>query len=61
VMAKKPKPRARRWSISLLKGTPAKLIGAIDAPDAETAIKMAAEQFRVREADRFRLVARRVG
>jgi hypothetical protein len=45
---------------SLLKHTPPKPIGEVEAPDAEMAISRAAEMFRVREVDTFRLSARRV-
>jgi hypothetical protein len=43
-MAKKP-PRARTWEISRIKGTPAAVLGRVDAPDAERAIKKAIEEF----------------
>jgi hypothetical protein len=44
----------------MLKHTPPKPIGEVEAPDAETAINEAAEMFRVREVGQFRLSARRV-
>jgi 1,2-phenylacetyl-CoA epoxidase PaaB subunit len=58
-MAKKSK-ELPRWRVSLLKHPPVKVIGEVEAPDAETAIAKAAEMYRVREVDRFRLSARRV-
>lgn len=42
--AKKTKPRERllRWRVSLIKGTPAKFIGYVQAADAKTAEDIAA-------------------
>ncbi len=51
-MVKKRKPTkakgasTARWSVSLLKHTPAKLIGEVDAATAEEAIEEAAKQIR---------------
>jgi hypothetical protein len=60
-MAKKPSPAKApvRWRISLLKGTPAKFLGYIEASDEKAAIEAAAKEFRVAEALRDRIVARR--
>jgi hypothetical protein len=55
-MAKKPD---LKWRIIHLKGTPAKTIGFVEAPDAETAIKKAIEEFKIEPAIRRRLVAER--
>jgi hypothetical protein len=59
--AKKSKPRDHqvRWSISLIKGTPAKYLGQIIATTEAEAIKEAAKEFKVGEALRDRIVARR--
>ena len=59
--AKKSKPRDHksRWSISLIKGTPAKYLGQIFATTEAEAIKEAAKEFNVAEALRDRIVARR--
>jgi hypothetical protein len=59
--AKKSKPRDHRvrWSISLIKATPAKYFGQIFAKDEAEAIKEAAKEFNVAEALRDRIVARR--
>ena len=50
-----------RWHISLLKGTPAKFLGLIEAPDEKAAIEAAAKEFKIADALRDRLVARRNG
>ena len=47
------------WAVYHIKGTPAKLIGIIDAPDKETAIKRASEEYNVPPNERDRLMARR--
>jgi hypothetical protein len=61
-MTKKPKPpELHRWRISLLKGTPAKFVGYVEAPDEQAAIEMAAKEYKIAEALRDRLVARRNG
>jgi hypothetical protein len=55
--AKKSKPRDRlvEWRVSLIKGTPAKFIGYVHAPDAKTAEDLAAEEFRIPDTLRDRL------
>ena len=65
---KAPKPPQRRWKISLIrwqisliKGTPQKLLGSVEAPDERAALDLAAREFKVPEALRDRLVARREG
>jgi hypothetical protein len=57
--AKKSKPRARllRWRLSLIKGTPAKFIDYALAPDAATAEKQVAEEHKIPDTLRDRLVA----
>ena len=47
--AKKTKPRERmvEWRVSLIKGTLAKFIGYVHAPDAKTAEDIAAEEHRI--------------
>jgi hypothetical protein len=59
--AKKSKPRDHksRWSISLIKATPAKFLGQVFANTEAEAIKEAAKEFNVAEALRDRIVARR--
>jgi hypothetical protein len=59
-MAKKP-PRTRTWLISRIKSTPAVVLGYVDAPDAESAIKEAIERFGITDRDQQqRLMARPV-
>jgi len=48
------------WAVYHIRGTPAKLIGIIDAPDKETAIKTAIEEYNVPPNERGRLMARRL-
>ena len=59
--AKKSKPRDLqvRWTISLIKATPAKYLGQVFAASEAEAIKEAAKEFNVAEALRDRIVARR--
>ena len=59
-MAKQPSSKqTHSWAVYHIKGTPAKLIGIIDAPDKETAIKRASEEYNVPPNERDRLMARR--
>ena len=57
--AKKSKPRERlpQWRVRLIKGTPAKFIDYALAPDAETAERQVAEEHRIPDTLRDRLVA----
>jgi hypothetical protein len=59
--AKKSKPRDHRvrWTISLIKATPAKYLGQVFAISEAEAIKEAAKEFNVAEALRDRIVARK--
>jgi hypothetical protein len=54
----KPKP-VPRWRISLLKGTPARFLGYLYAPDEQAAIEAVAKEYKIAEALRDRIVARR--
>ena len=57
---KKPSKSAEhRWQISLIKATPAKYLGSVDAPDEATAIEAAAREFKIDDTLKNRLVARR--
>jgi hypothetical protein len=59
-MAKKP-ARERVWEISRIKGTPAAILGRIEAPTAEKAIEDWAEKFGITdEEQKSRLAARRI-
>lgn len=55
----KPREHLHRWSISLIKATPAKYLGQVFAKDEAEAISEAAKEFKVGEALRDRIVARR--
>jgi hypothetical protein len=48
------------WSIYRLRGTPAQLIGIVYAPDEQSAIKKAIQEYEVPENQRNRLIARRL-
>jgi hypothetical protein len=52
-------PRQHRWAIYHIKGTPAKLLGHVEAPDEESAIKKAIEEFNVAPEFQKRLLAQR--
>jgi hypothetical protein len=53
----KPQDRLVHWRVSLVKGTPAKFIDFVEAPDAATAEKQVAEAHRIPETLRDRLIA----
>jgi hypothetical protein len=57
--AKKAKPRERllRWRVSLMRATPARFIDYVEAPDAKTAEDIAAEEHKIPDTLRDRLVA----
>ena len=57
--AKETKPRDRlvRWRVNLLKGTPAKFIDVVEAPDEKTAEDIAAKEHNIPDTLRNRLVA----
>jgi hypothetical protein len=54
-----PAGKQYTWNIYHIKGTPAALLGRVEAPDEETAIKKAIDEFAVSPALQKRLLARR--
>ena len=61
-MPKRPTIAAQQnhsWAVYHIKGTPAKLVAIVDAPDAETAMALAIQQENVPPNERGRLLARR--
>jgi len=60
-MPKKAKPKKLySWRILRIRGTPAAFIGIVDAPDKESAIKKAIEEFQITNPDhQKRLMAQR--
>jgi hypothetical protein len=60
--AKQPYPpasKSNKWNIYHIKGTPAVLLGQVEAPDEESAIKRAIEEFKISPALQKRLLAQR--
>ena len=49
-MAKKP-AHSRTWAISRIKGTPAVVLGHVEARAAESAIKAAIEKFEITDLE----------
>jgi hypothetical protein len=54
-----PAAKQPTWSIYHIKGTPAAFLGHVEAPDEETAIKRAIEEFQIRPELQKRLLAQR--
>ena len=57
-MAKKP-AHSRTWAISRVKGTPAVVLGHVEARDAESAIKAAIEKFEITDLEQQKRLAAR--
>jgi hypothetical protein len=61
VQIRRPWYVLHRWRVALTTGTPTKLLGYVSAANEASAIETAAEEFRVGDALRNRLVAQREG
>jgi len=59
---KQPQPTTKQhssWSVYHITGTPAKLVGIVEAPDAETAIARVIKEYHVPPNERGGLIAHR--
>jgi hypothetical protein len=54
-----PTSKSSKWNIYHIKGTPAVLLGHVEAPDEESAIKRAIEEFKIGPTIQKRLLAQR--
>jgi len=57
-MAKKPR-QTRSWLVTRIKGTPAAVVGYVEAADADSAIKAAIERFEITDPEQQRRLAAR--
>jgi hypothetical protein len=55
----KPRERLFSWRATLIKGTPAKYLGYVDAPDEKSAIEEAAKEFKISDTLRDRIAVQR--
>jgi hypothetical protein len=55
---KKPKP-AYTWRITLIRSSLARWLGTVEAPDEQTAIERAVEEFELSPEERKRVVVQR--
>jgi hypothetical protein len=56
-MAKRPSTKIYEWRITRIRSTPAALIGHVEAPDAEQAIKEAIRQFGITDREQQKRLA----
>jgi hypothetical protein len=56
-----PASKPNKWNIYHIKGTPAVLLGQVEAPDEESAIERAIEEFRISPTIQKRLLAAAAG
>ena len=54
-----PASRSNKWNIYHIKGTPAVLLGQVEAPDEESAVQRAIEEFKISPTIQKRLLAQR--
>jgi len=55
---KKPKPEYA-WRVTLIRSTPARSLGSVEAPDEKTAIEKAVEEFQLSPEQKKRVVVQR--
>jgi predicted chitinase len=60
-MSKRPREKLYEWRITRIRATPAALVGHVEAPNAEQAVKAAIEKYEITNPhEQARLAAQRV-